>query len=355
LKRWILLSLLLFCLPGCTPSGESGVEGRLLIEDQPAAGATLEVYLRDEQDRSTAPFAVATTDDGGDYRLDLPPGRYFLIGRKRTHEGSGSTRIFMASCPGNPVKVRESRLQVPAFSLVEMGRGRSLVPDPATGVEGRVTADGEPVNEAYVYIYTEDATDLMGPSYSEAVRTDEQGFYRVDLPAGRYFVAARKRLDGSRLGEPAPGDLNGIFPHNPVEVIQGSYASLADLPLAPVDLGTRSDRRSTGKFKPTGTALSGRIVDAAGRPAAGIYLFAYSDSRMTGKPSHISEATGDDGRFVLHLSDGGAWFVGARSAFGGPLEPGERVGTYDGRSDHGVDVKRGERLDLGEIQVKEVW
>jgi len=355
LKRWIFLSLLLFCLPGCTPSGETGVEGRLLIEDQAAAGAALEVYLRDEQDRSTAPFAVATADDGGRYRLDLPPGRYFLIGRKRTHEGSGPARMYMASCPGNPVEVGDGRLQVPAFSLVEMGRGRALVPDPATGVEGRVTADGEPVDEAYVYIYTEDATDLMGPSYSEAVRTDEQGFYRVDLPAGRYFVAARKRLDGGRLGEPEPGDLNGVFPHNPVEVTQGRYAALADLPLAPVDLRTRSDRRSQGKFKPTGTALSGRIVDTAGRPAAGVYLFAYSDSRMTGKPSHISEATGDDGRFVLHLADGGTWFVGARSAYGGPLEPGERVGTYDGRSDHGVEVKRGQRLDLGEIQVKEVW
>ena len=65
--------------------------------------------------------------------------------------------------------------------------------------------------------------------------------------------------------------------------------------------------------------------------------------------------TGADGQFSLFLSDGGTYYIGARSAFGGPLEPGEWVGTFDGQPDHSVTVARGAKDDLGTIIVKEFW
>ena len=76
---------------------------------------------------------------------------------------------------------------------------------------------------------------------------------------------------------------------------------------------------------------------------------------MVGKPTVISAPTSEDGHFVLNLPQGGTWYVGARSAFGGPLEPGERVGTWDGKADHGVALERGEVRELGELTVREVW
>jgi hypothetical protein len=76
---------------------------------------------------------------------------------------------------------------------------------------------------------------------------------------------------------------------------------------------------------------------------------------MVGKPVHMSTPTDSDGSFSLFLSDGGTYYVGARSAFGGPLEPGEWVGTFDGQADHGVTVERGTNEDLGTIVVKEFW
>jgi hypothetical protein len=69
----------------------------------------------------------------------------------------------------------------------------------------------------------------------------------------------------------------------------------------------------------------------------------------------MSAPTDADGKFELFLSDGGTYYVGARSSFGGPLEPGEWVGTFNGKPDHSVTVAHGVNEDLGELTVKEFW
>lgn len=353
--RFILLIAAAYLLSACTPQGETGVEGTVLFRGRPLAGAQVEAYLKSQKDRSTLPFAVASTDETGRYRLDLPPGRYFLIGKKKSEAAGGHVRMLMAECPANPLEVAGGIKEVAPFSLREMGRDGALVPDPGTGISGRVSSGGEPVPGAFVYVYTEDGSGLIGPSYGEAVQTGKDGAFQVDLPAGRYFLAARKRADGSRMGEPAAGDLNGLYPGNPVRILKGRMLQLDDFMLEAVDAEQRLERLSRGKFARTETAFTGRAVDQDGRPVAGVYVFAYLDSRMVGKPTYISAPTGADGAFDLFLGDSGTYFVGARSAFGGPLEPGEWVGTFDGRPDHGIEISRGENASLGHIVVREVW
>jgi len=353
--RRTLLILAAVLLAACTSHEKTGVEGTVLYRDRPLGGAQVEVYLKNEKDRSTLPFAVATTDDGGHYRIDLPAGRYFIIGKKKEEAAGGYVRMLMAECPANPLEVAGGIKRVAAFSLREMGRDGALVPDPETGVAGRVTAGGASVAGAFVYVYTENASGLMGPSYGEAVQTEKDGTFRIDLPAGRYFFAGRKRADGSRMGEPAPGDLNGAYAGNPVEVGKGKTVQLGDFELSPVDAAQRMERLSQGKFTRTETFFTGRVVNQDGQPVEGVYVFAYLDSRMVGKPTYISDPTGGQGAFSLYLGAGGTYFVGARSAFGGPLEPGEWVGTFDGRPDHGIEIHPGQRAPLGDIVVREVW
>jgi hypothetical protein len=352
--RFLIALLILLCLSACT-RGDSGLEGTVLFREQPLAEAQVEIYLRGEQDRSTAPFAVTSTDERGRFRLSLPAGRYFVIGKKREELPGGQTRMLMAECPANPLEVGDGLRRVPPFSLREMGRDGALVADPGTGLHGRLTVNGEPLAGGFVYIYVQNAAGLMGPSYGEAVQSDEAGAFHFDLPAGRYFLAARKRADGARMGEPAIGDLNGVFAGNPVEVALGEILGIGDFPLLPVEAENRQLRQSQGKFTPTATAFSGRVVDADRRPVRGVYVFAYLDSRMVGKPSYISAATGTDGLFTLYLSEGGTYHVGARSTFGGPLEPGEWVGTYDRQSKHAASIENGQNLPLGDIVVREVW
>ncbi|MDT8441772.1 MAG: carboxypeptidase-like regulatory domain-containing protein [Desulfuromonadales bacterium] len=350
-----LLLALLLALAACTPDGDGGLQGQLLFQDRPLGGVQVEVYLKADKDRSVQPFAVGSSDDQGRYRVSLPKGDYFVIGKKRDTTSDGRTRMLMAESPGNPHSVASGLTVVPSFNLREMGRQGGLVAEAGTGLAGQVTHAGEPVARAYVYLYTQSLSGLMGPSYGEAVQTGPDGRFRLELPAGRYYLVARKRAAGGRSGELSAGDLNSPYPGNPVELQRGEWRELGEFPLAEIDAERHAERRADGTFSATPTSVSGRIVDAHDQPVAGIHVFAYLDSRMVGKPVYISAPSAADGSFVLHLTDGGIYYIGARSAYGGPLEPGEWVGTYDGRPDHGFEVSADSRQSLGTVTVREVW
>lgn len=355
LFTYLCAALLLSAVAGCSPDRERGVEGLLLFQDQPVAGAQIEIYLKADKDRSVQPFAVGTTDDVGRYRVMLPEGRYFVIGKKRDVADDGRPRMLMADSPANPHTVSGGMQTIPSFNLREMGREGLPATDAETGLAGQVTFQGKPVARAYVYIYTEGDAGLIGPSYGEAIQTDKNGKFVIYLPAGRYFLVARKRADGRRSGALEPGDLNALNAGNPVTVSVGKILQLEDFSLATVNADIYAQRQADGVFARTETMLSGQVVDSEGLPVDDIYVFAYLDSRMVGKPVHMSAPTDDDGVFELFLSDGGTYYIGARSSFGGPLEPGEWVGTYNGQPDHAVTVASGSKEDLGKLTVKEFW
>lgn len=353
-SKYIILILVLL-LSACTPDSESGLSGQLLFQDQPLASAQVEIYLKSDKDRSVQPFVVATTDAEGRYRVSLPEGRYFVIGKKRESTNDGRTRMLMAESPANPHQVAEGMTQVATFNLREMGREGLSMADASTGVSGQITHKGESVARAFVYIYTETNTGLVGPSYGEAVQTDKDGSFTINLPAGRYSLVARKRADGGRSGVLSPGDLNAHYSANPVEVLSGERLRLGDFSLVEIDAEVHAQRQAEGVFARTDTLLHGQVIDTDGQPVSEVYVFAYLDSRMVGKPVHMSVPTDADGEFELFLSTGGTYYVGARSAFGGPLEPGEWVGTFDAQPDHSIIVMRGANDDLGQITVREFW
>jgi uncharacterized GH25 family protein len=353
MKRALILLLLLLILAACNPA-EQGIEGQLLFQGQPLAGAQLEVYLKSGGERSSTPFTVVRSDADGNYRLALPAGDYYLVGKLKQQSG-GLNRMLMAEAPANPYSVAGGLRRVAPFELQEMGLGGNLPADPDTWVEGRLTAAGQPLADAFVYLYTENSGELMGPSYAKLVQADDEGHFRLQLPAGQFWLAARKRSDGGRSGELSAGDLNGRYSANPIVIVRGEQLQLADFDLQPVDQQRQQQRLAAGKFVATETVLSGQVVDDQGNPLSGIYVYAYLDSRMIGKPTYISAATASNGQFQLFFAAGGKYYIGARSTFGGPLEPGESVGTWDGAADHGITVEPGEQTELGAIQLREVW
>lgn len=352
MRRYLSI-LFLVLLSACSPR-EQGLEGQLLFQGRPLAGAQLEVYLKNGSQRSSSPFTQGLTDASGRYRVLLPAGEYYLVGRMK-QQAAGVNRMLMAEAPANPYLVEGKMRGVEPFELREMGLGGSLPEDPHTWAEGRLVSGGEPLADGFVYVYMEDTGDLIGPSYAKVVQADESGAFRLELPAGRYWLAARKRTDGARSGSLSAGDYNGRYQGNPLVLASGDQRQLGDLSLSRVDGDRNRQRVEAGTFSPTDTSCRGRVLDEEGRPLKGVYVYAYADSRMIGKPAHISAPTGIDGRFELFLAGGGRYYIGARSAFGGPLEPGERVGTYEGEADHGVSVEKGSRRDLGDILAKEVW
>ena len=358
LRRFALLLLALPLLAGviaCNKGQESSLAGIVLFQDQPLSGAQIEIYLKEEQDRATLPFASTSSDGAGRYQINLPAGRYYLIAKKKIEGGGGPTRMLMAAAPLNPIELQGGKKDVAPFNLREMGRDGALVAEANTGVKGRIVHDQKPVGNAFIYVYSEKSAGLIGPSYGEAVRSTSDGTFTIPLPAGSFYLAARKRADGARSGDVDAGDLNASWPGNPVSLQQGETVDLGDFNVSIVKEESRKERLEQGKFALTDTTLRGRMLDQDGKAVSGVYAFAYLDSRMVGKPVYISAPTGSDGRFELRLGDGGTYYIGARSTFGGPLEPGEWVGTYDARADHMVKVKKGEVLDLDKIIVREVW
>jgi hypothetical protein len=350
-KRLFTLILLIF-IQACSPEG-TGVEGRLFFEQQPLGQSRVEFYLKSGNERSSSPFSVATTDENGDFRAILPPGKYFLVGKKK-EQGGGVNRMLMAEYPRNPVAVKKGYTAINPLQLKEVGFEGAISADGKTRASGQLLLDGEALGDAFVYVYTR-GDALTGPAYGQVVRVDKQGRFTLNLAAGRYWLAARKRNDGSRVGNPEAGDLNGEYPGNPLVLEVGEQLKLERWVLEPVTNAAKQRRLEGGKFTKTSTWLNGRVIDEEQVPVAGIYLFAYRDSRMIGKPNFISSPTTADGQFRIYLEKGGEFFVGARSTFGGPLEPGEWVGTYDERPDHGIEAGLNEATDLGDILVREVW
>lgn len=72
------------------------------------------------------------------------------------------------------------------------------------------------------------------------------------------------------------------------------------------------------------------------------------------KPAFISQEVDGEGRYVIHLSRPGTFYVGARSAYGDSPGKGEWYGRYDGTPDHGVTVAEGARAEGVDIRVERV-
>ncbi|NCP02465.1 MAG: DUF4198 domain-containing protein [Deltaproteobacteria bacterium] len=350
--KFIHLLLFGLLLAGCT-EGSAGIEGQLSFNQHPLAEARIEFYLKNGTERSATPFSVATSDAQGNFQALLPRGNYYLVARKK-EQGGGLNRMLMAEYAANPVKVDRAFIRIQPLALKEVGAAGSIVADGKTSVRGQLQVDGQPVAGAFIYVYTR-GNALTGPSYGQVTQSDEHGFFRLNLSAGQYWLSARRRSDGSRVGDVSAGDLSGEYPGNPLTLQTGQQLTLTDWPLRVVNETLREQKLEQGKFTRTRTWLSGRVVDEDQAPVSDIYLFAYRDSRMIGKPDFISMPSAKDGQFVLYLDQGGEYYLGARSTFGGPLEPGERVGTYDQRPDHGVLVKKDQQTSLGDIVVREVW
>lgn len=350
--KFLYLLLLGLLLVGCTEDS-AGIEGQLSFNQHPLADARIEFYLKNGTERSATPFSVATSDAQGKFQALLPRGNYYLVARKK-EQGGGLNRMLMAEYAANPVKVDRAFTRIQPLTLKEVGAEGSIAADGKTSVRGQLHINGEPVADAFVYVYTR-GNALTGPSYGQVVQSDERGFFRLNLSAGQYWLSARRRSDGSRVGDVSAGDLSGEYPGNPLKLETGQQRTLTNWPLRVVSETALEKKREQGKFTRTSTWLSGRVIDEDQLPLSGIYLFAYRDSRMIGKPDFISMPSAKDGTFSLYLDQGGEFYVGARSTFGGPLEPGERVGTYDQRPDHGVLVKKDQQIPLGDIVVREVW
>lgn len=336
--------LLIVCLVMPSLLFAAVIEGRVVIGDQSLAGVLVTAHAN--LDFTSEPIAAAAASDSdGLYRMTLPPGTYALFGWT-------ADRGRFAFCGRNPVNLTDSAwvgLQsVPVATIATA----TYDDEYSAAIEGQVLHDGAPLEGAYVYLYLDVAEDLKGQGYRLSMPTGPDGYFRFDgLPESNYFLVARSRQNGQRVGPVVAGDFFGVYPGNPLTAMAGQVQQVK---LHAVEkLKEAGDSETFGRA--TGPVLKGTVVDASGKGVAGVHVFAYVD-RVIGhqRPAAISIPTSDDGSFVVNLPEPGTYYVGAREAYGDSPAPGELFGMYEESADHGLTLEMDQRLDDVRIVVEPV-
>jgi hypothetical protein len=200
------------------PAGGTGAAGQVLSGGAPVEGASVFAYVRTESAFRDLGFAAsAPTGTDGSFVIDLPPGDYYLLARKRAGGGiAGPMRKgdLFGYYPGNPVSVRPGGyrlLSIPATALklrnVPSYSGKYKG---AALLEGRIVGpDGMPRAGVYAALY--DNPDLLNRPVFLSDVTGPDGRFRLPVPLpGVYYLGARSGYGGA----PGPGDLYGRFEGN---------------------------------------------------------------------------------------------------------------------------------------------
>lgn len=296
--------------------GASGIQGRAAWRGELVPGIVVRAY-RSIPDIAAGKVVAESAPVGldGTYRLELPPGSYYLTAR----DGSGPLRPGNHFCyySGAPVQVVEGSFRNVGFNLVRMPQEAAAEKAPRSGLRGEITFQDAPLERAYLYIYQDAEKGFKGPGY--LIQPVEKGRFRVNLPPGRYWLLARKRLRGGQFGPIETGDYFNYYPGNPVTVAAGEVREVK------IETITRLSMLEDDPAAPF-VGVRGRIVDSGGKPVARLHVFAYRQAEMTGTPEFFSAPTGADGRFELALPEGGPFYLLARQEFGGPAGESELYG-----------------------------
>jgi len=345
------LIAVLLMLPGCVPARPAAplssiptvITGKVSDHRQPIAGVEVAAYPAAGGTLSgPAPYAAAPSMEDGRFELELPTGTYYLLAR-----GEG----WFSYYGRNPVTVPEQGLADLNIGLVATAPPPNLAaPFIDSGIAGRVLWEGRPLAGALLYVYTDLTSDLKGMGYVMGGPTDADGYFEVAVPAGTYYVLARKRSGAASVGPLRAGDFAGYFPGNPVRV------GAADVVAVTVPMLVVPDKVNNLQGSLFGqTSIRGRIIDHQGAPVAGVRAVLYSDPQMLNRPLYVSAPTTEDGTYVLSFPSGGTYYLAARNTLGGAPGPGDLYGTWDGNPDHALEVAEGAALTGLDIVVEEMW
>lgn len=341
--------------PGSPPANLSG---KITRETRGIPGARVLAY-RSFDDLLAFRGAAASEPAGADgsYLLPLPAGTYYLVARAQDGPPDGPVPVggLYAFHGSNPFTLTPGTATEVNFSLARKTADALVKPaaDPGSGtLGGVVTREGAGVAGVQVKLYLDAESAFRGMGYAAAPPTDGRGAFSFDyLPESSYYVVARKRGAGAGPGPLTEGDLYGYYAGNPVQVHVGTAV---EIQLELVSKG-REVGNADGRPRPSGTSIVGRITDAAGAVVRGVYAFAYEEKVMAHKkPAFISPVVDERGRYVIHLSRAGTFYIGARSAYGDSPGKGEWYGRYDGTTDHAVTVGEGASAEGIDIRVERI-
>jgi len=138
---------------------------------------------------------------------------------------------------------------------------------------------------------------------------DRDGSFLHNLPAGEYYIGAVKNLRPRMFGPPLPGDIFFLIKDKQGKPKKYSVPEHGTVYIGPQALGTPYDPVMSINI----TAIAGTIVDLAGKPVEGVYVFA---AKGLARPNFISDRTSEDGGYLLRVHKGGTYHLSIRSESG---------------------------------------
>ena len=202
---------------------------------------------------------------------------------------------------------------------------------------GRVYVDGKIQPQVVVAFFNEKngqppLSDGLGRVPEFLSRTDAEGTFGVNLPAGRYYVGILNRSSRGAPGPPRPG-----------EKFYFAASDQGRLLLLPVnaqehqDVGRINGVTHLAFSDPTMYfKVGGRIRKENGEPVANVVILGKSRLNIP-RPEYISARTGSDGAYTLKLPANLSFYLMARQDIASARpKPGSLVGTYGIHSKTGL-------------------
>ena len=227
------------------------------------------------------------------------------------------------------------------------GQGGAAAKGVATGaIAGRIMIKGGgPLADGQVLFY--DAAGGPPPSPGKYERTpdiirdiDAGGGFIAELPAGKYYMRAIKRLSGDKVGPPKEGD----YVYKGVDE-KGNLKEYIIQPGRFLDIGTISEAapyKTDAAGRVVTTGVEGVILDTNGDPVENVVVVAFANPSVNSKPVFISDISDKDGKYTLPLT-AGTYYLRVRNSFtSGPPMPGQIVGYYGDGKPAPITLKEGE-------------
>lgn len=186
--------------PPATSSG-SGISGEITYQGKRLDHCYLYIY-KDGKDGFKGPGYVIQPVEKGTFRLRLPPGKYYILARKRLKGGQFGpieTGDYFNYYYGNPVSIgtgmtHEIKLEaITRLSLNDTSDNNTAF----RGIRGTIAdAEGKPAKGLHVFAYLNPAMTGTPDFFSAATSTNGQ--FELALPegAGPFYLLAREAFGG---------------------------------------------------------------------------------------------------------------------------------------------------------------
>lgn len=323
-KALIVCFFLFFFVLNTFSYAETGygiIKGRASLRGEVFSGISILVFKeKDIIDLEKPDLVPAQTNIDGSYEFKLPVGKYYLVALKKSKSSNnykpeeGDLYCFYS---GSPVEVVDNGITYVGFNLIKIGKSKNGKKSPGnSGIFGRIFFEGKNLPKSYVYVYKDFKGGFRGPAY--IVYPSFDGTFSINLPPGKYYVLARKRMKGGMYGPVEEGDLFNFYYKNPVEVKKGFMHYVE------IECVKRLSQLEADEGYPV---IEGSVKDKTNKPISGIFVMLYHSKNVQGKPLYISSKTGTNGEFHIKVPPG-KYFVMARENIGGPPVSGEWIGRY---------------------------